>query len=288
MDTSAAAPRHVVVATDLSGPAAAAVTRAAQLADEHSARLTAVHVAPAGRNADFLEPAHAAVEALVTGLLFDTALDGAKPAIAVRQGRAAVEIAAEAADGGSDLVVMGGSGEHGLLQALVGSTAENVVRMSPAPVLVVKRASTDPYRSVLLALDTTPQSADAARFGMELTPLADHVVVHVSTVVGEGLMRAYGVPEEEVDQLRDAAADQARHEISRLTEAFTPRPRDVAVVSGHPPTRLAEAGRSCGAELIVVGTGARSPMSYAFLGSVAQHVMREAPSDVLVVPTVEA
>ncbi|KUI30366.1 hypothetical protein AU196_24585 [Mycobacterium sp. IS-1742] len=288
MGPAAAALRHVLVATDLSEPAAAAVTRAAQLADEHDARLTALHVEPAGMRTDFAEPARAAVRALVDALLDPATPDDAAPTITVRRGRAAVEITAEAADSAADLVVIGASGEHGLLEALIGSTAENVVRMSPAPVLVVKRPSPALYQSVVLALDTTTQSAEAARFGLGLTPAADHVVVHVSTVVGESLMHAFGVSGADVEELRRAALDQARREISRLTGTLTPCPHEIAVVGGHPPTALEHAAQSLDADLIVVGTGARSPVSYAFLGSVAQHVVREAHCDVLVVPTVDA
>ncbi|KUI23076.1 hypothetical protein AU195_17545 [Mycobacterium sp. IS-1496] len=288
MDTVTGALRHVLVATDLSEPAAAAVIRAAHLATEHGARLTALHVEPTGMRTDFSEPARGAVAALVDGLLDPSASADAAPTITVRRGRAAVEITAEAADTAADLVVIGASGEHGLVEALLGSTAENVVRMSPVPVLVVKRPGTDSYRSVVLALDATTESAEAARFGLGLTPAADHVVVHVSTVVGESLMHAFGVSGDDVEGLRRAALDRARRDISRLTGTLNPCPREIAVVGGHPPTALEGAARSVDADLIVVGTGARSRLSYAFLGSVAQHVMREAQCDVLVVPTLGA
>jgi nucleotide-binding universal stress UspA family protein len=289
MVMAAASPRHVLVTTDLSEPAGVAVTRAAQLADEHGARLTTLHVVPAGMSADIAHSARSAVEAHVARLLDrGLAATAAAASIALRRGRAAVEITAEAAQGAAQLVVIGASGERRLADVLLGSTAENVVRMSPVPVLIVKRSAAASYHTVILAVDTTRQSADAARFGCGLAPSAEHIVVHACTVVGENLMRIYGADDEQVDDLRQVATEEARQYISRLTDTLTPRPREVIITPGHPPTRLAEISQSYAADLVVVGTGARSPVSYTFMGSVAQHVMRESRSDVLVVPTVDA
>lgn len=47
---------------------------------------------------------------------------------------------------------------------------------------------------------------------------------------------------------------------------------------------IPEIGAEHRAELIAVGTGERSALEYAVLGSVAQHVLRHATTDVLVVP----
>ncbi|BBY15271.1 universal stress protein [Mycolicibacterium litorale] len=279
MAVATAAPSHVLAATDLSAPAAVAVTRAARLAGEHGAELTALHVLEAGTRADLTEIARAAVHTQLGAMVgADTA------AVTVRRGRAAVEITDEAAQRRADLVVIGAGGQRRLTEIFLGTTTENVVRMSPAAVLIAKRPVEGPYRRVILAVDTTPDSADAARFGCALTPTAEHIAVHACTVVGESLMRMSGVGDDQLDELRDVTVEQERELVSRLSETLTPRPREVVVTPGDPPTRLAELSRSRSVDLIVVGTGARSPVSYAFLGSVAQHVMREARCDVLVVP----
>lgn len=277
--TLAQPPSHVLATTDLSEPADVALSRAAALAGEHGARLSALHVLETAARDDLTESARTAVEAHVTGQI------GVDPErIAIRRGRAAVEITAEAARAAADVVVVGARGQRRLAEILLGSTAENVVRMSPAAVLIAKRPATSGYRKVILAVDTTAESAEAARVGCALTPTAHHVVVHACTVVGESLLRMYGVAEDQLEELRHVTTEEARQYVSQLSETLTPNPREIIVTPGHPPTRLAELSRSRSVDLIVVGTGARSPMSYAFLGSVAQHVMREARCDVLVVP----
>lgn len=273
-------PKHVVGATDLSEPAAVALARAGRLATEHRATLTALHVMERGATADLTDAARAALSVHVNAVAECT-----PTTVSVRRGRAAVEITAEVAQNAADVVVVGDRGQRGLAEAFLGTTAENVVHMSPVPVLVAKRPATQRYERVVLAVDTTAESAEAARFGCALTPAARHIVVHACTVVGENLLRMYGVDDAEVDRLREVATEDARRYVAQLSETLTPRPHEVMVTTGHPPTRLAELSRSRSTDLIVVGTGARSPVSYAFLGSVAQHVLREARCDVLVVPS---
>ncbi len=271
--------RRILVATDLSQPAGAAVARAGRLAIEHRAALTALHVLPAELGIDLAGNVGDRLRAHVAEFTRATPVE-----VAVRRGSVAAEIAAAAADGAADVVVVGAHGGDWLADLFVGGTAENVVRTLPVPVLLVRRPVTSDYRSVLLAVDTVATSARAARFGTALTPGAEHIMVHACTVVGERLMRIYGATEEQIAQLRRTSTAAARAEIERLSETVAPAPVRVIITDGHPSTRLVELCTSLAADLVVTGTGKRSPASYALLGSVAQHLIRQAPSDVLVVP----
>lgn len=284
MSDVAVIPRRVLVATDFSAPADAAIARAGQLAAQHGAALSVLHVLP-----DELD-----VDQDRVGLILreHAARCTAEPVdIAVRRGTVAAEIVAEAVASGAGLVVVGAHGGDWLADLFLGGTAENVVRQSTVPVLLVKRSSAavcenTAYRSVILAVNDTAASAEAARFGGLLTPGAEHFAVHVHTVVGETLMRIYGASEEQIEQLRRTSTAEAHEEIVRMAATFDPPPREVVVASGHPPTKLTEECDTRRADLIVTGTGARSAAAYALLGSVAQHVMRQSNCDVLIVPAV--
>lgn len=272
-------PQRILVATDLSQRAGIAVARASQLAHEHGAHLTALHVLPAEINSDIVDGARACLRTHLTAHL-----DGASADIAIRRGKADREIAAMTVDSLADLVVVGAHGAHWLADAFLGGTAENLVRMSCVAVLLVKKPSRAAYRTVVLAVDTSAASFDAAMFAVGLTPAADHIVVHSGVVVGEQLLRMHGVDPDEIETLRRTSTEEARENIARLIEVLPIQPKRVIITSGHAATRLVELCRTHAADLVVVGTGARSPASYALLGSVAQQVMRRSQSDVLVVP----
>ncbi|MCH9667626.1 MAG: universal stress protein [Actinomycetia bacterium] len=159
--------------------------------------------------------------------------------------------------------------------------------MSPAALLMVKKPAKASYRTVILALDDSAPAAHAARFAAALTPSAEHILIHICVVVGENLLRTHGAAEEEIDGLRRTCTDEIREYLTRLAATLTPAPKRVVIESGHPPTRLVEYCRSYNPDLAVVGTGARTPVSYAFFGSIAQHIVRQSQSDVLVVPAVK-
>lgn len=281
MGVAVAPLRQILVATDLSQRAGLALTRAAHLSRDHGASLTVLHVLPDEIDPDIARRARSSLVAHVTEHLESATVD-----VAIRRGKTTREISAEAVDRAADLVVVGAHGAHWLADAFLGSTAENLVRMSPAAVLLVKKPAKVAYRSVVLAVDTSEASASAARFATGLTPTANHIVVSVCVVVGENLLRMHGVGAEEIEELRMNCTEEVRERMTRLADALHTPPDQVIVTSGHPATRLAELCRSHAADLVVVGTGARSPMSYALLGSVAQQVMRQAAPDVLVVPEV--
>ncbi|GAA1926398.1 universal stress protein [Streptomyces sodiiphilus] len=276
-----APPRHILVATDLSAQSGPAVARAARLAARHGARLTAVFVAERGTDPELT--AYAArrlrehAEEHATGL-------GAAPAeTVVTEGRTAARILAEAEERGAGLLVVGAHGAHRLPEALVGSTAQNLVRASHCPVLVVRGPATGEYRTVLLAVDTSRISLDAARTGSALTPGARHVLAHADIVPGEHLMVMRGAGEEALTELRRVSTRRARAAIGELAAALDPAPAEIVVESGRPESALPALSAGHGADLVVVGTGTHSKLGYVLLGSVAEHVIREAPADVLVV-----
>lgn len=66
----------------------------------------------------------------------------------VREGRPAKEVIAYAESIDADLVVTGTRGRHGENRFLIGSVAENVVRMCKVPVLTVRRLTDEDPRRV--------------------------------------------------------------------------------------------------------------------------------------------
>jgi len=119
--------RNVMLATDFSPAAEVAAEVARGLATEVKARLHVVHVVP-----PLTDPAFEAerLEREVSRL-------GMPAEAALRRGRAAAELLAYAREQGIDVIVVGSHGRTGFSHAILGSVAEQVVRLAPCLVLSV-------------------------------------------------------------------------------------------------------------------------------------------------------
>jgi K+-sensing histidine kinase KdpD len=105
----------------------------------------------------------------------------------VKAGAAATEIAARAQAVKAELIVMGRRGGRPVRDALLGSTAERVVRRSELPVLVVRLPARDAYRKPALALDLDAAVDDIVGLLLRiLTPAACSGGVSRPTLPGGG------------------------------------------------------------------------------------------------------
>lgn len=133
-------------------------------------------------------------------------------------------------------------------------------------------------------MDTHESSLAAARYGIALSPGAEYYAVHSCVVPGEHMLRMHGVSEQDLTCLLQVCLEEVRPQIERMV-GTPPLPAGSRPLftSGSPTSTIPDLAGLHAADLIVVGTGARSKLEHALLGSVAQHVMRRAPCDVLIV-----
>ncbi len=143
-----AAIQTVLVASDFSDSAAAALDWAIGVARTVGARVHLLHVyhRPAVMFSPYdVNPPESVVAEIPKAAekRLDQELEKVKSAglegeAEVREGAAADVIAAAARDQGADLVVVGTRGLTGLEHVVLGSVAERTVRLSPCPVVTVK------------------------------------------------------------------------------------------------------------------------------------------------------
>ncbi|WP_031508604.1 universal stress protein [Streptomyces megasporus] len=276
-------PQCVLAATDLSEHGGEAADRAVALATAHGARVRVVHVLSPGVDPDLVEFAGARLRSRTRRY----ADGGENVETGLRFGRTGHALLDEARKTDADLLVVGAHGAHRRPDASIGGVPANLVRASGVPTLIVRRPADTAYRRVLLAVDDSEVSREAARVGTGLTPEAEHLVLHAGLVPGERLLLQQGVDDAGLEQLRSAVVEQARPGIERLADTLHPRPDRVLVVPGRAQDTVPERAESLGADLVAVGTGTRSGLGYTFLGSVARHVVVRSPCDVLVVPNAE-
>ena len=141
---------RILLPTDFSEYAKAAQNYAVDLAKKFGAELHLLHVSvdmlamvpEPGMNflppGDYLRDMQKAAKEALSQILPGDTCDGVKIVRDVRLGSPFVEIVRYAKDTDIDLIVIGTHGRTGLAHALMGSTAEKVVRKAPCPVLTVR------------------------------------------------------------------------------------------------------------------------------------------------------
>jgi len=173
----------------------------------------------------------------------------------------------------ASLVVVGPRGANPLKNMFLGSTADNLLREPPAPLVIAK--TPEPATRVLVCTDGSPNAQHAVETFAQL-PLADHAD-HIGVIGVIGVV-TIAVPDQrgQIDRGVDAAA-----------ELLSMRnPEAIRVESeGDIATALLEQATALRTQLLVLGTrGFAGLRRIVRLGSTASAVVRTAPASVLVVP----
>ncbi|MBA2541903.1 MAG: universal stress protein [Deltaproteobacteria bacterium] len=146
-------PKNILVPTDLSDGAEAALDYACELATKLDATVHLVHVIAipslgvpelgVGITSAVIDQVIAENQTKLDSLV-DARRDKTKfGQVLLRTGDARDVIEATTTDVNADLIVMGTHGRRGISRALLGSVAETVVRSAPCPVLTVRTAKDD-------------------------------------------------------------------------------------------------------------------------------------------------
>jgi nucleotide-binding universal stress UspA family protein len=201
----------------------------------------------------------------------------------VRRGHPADGLEVAAVERDLDLLVVGSRGRTGLAAALLGSVSGSLLHSMPTSILVARPPTSTPRR-VLLAVDGSESSIDAARFLAEM-PLPMDLDIRVLVSVTAWTDEYASIPAGDFTELvageRRHAAEIADQALAILGEAG--RSGIATVTDGDPRREILDAARSFGSDLIV--TGARGLGGFAGLihGSVSRGVSQNAACSTLVV-----
>lgn len=269
------------------------LARAAEIARAHRARLTIVHVIDSLTGFDFASTdlrriqhqmrldAHESVETEVAKQVVGVAeID-----VRIETGSASLHLIELVDEINADLVVMRAHQCNSILEKIIGSTTDRVIRASSAPVLVVKRPVTHAYQGVVVATETLDDSDAVAPFLAALFPLAGLQLIHVVRIPPqfEAAMLHAGAGQS-VAAHRDALVRKAKAGMRDMSERLTQRSIRSAtrVVVGDPATSLVRATWSPKVDLIALGPDSTGRIRRALLGSVTRRVLRRAACDVLI------
>ncbi|HRO58165.1 MAG TPA: universal stress protein [Burkholderiaceae bacterium] len=264
--------------------------RAIQLAAEHEAKLVLIHAIESLPASDPGLPSTVKEEAIaevlaaeaIASLEHMAASAAVQTEIEVECGKADPFIDRLIRDRAADLLVIGSGKPRNLRERVFGSTADRVVSAGLCPILVVKRASDEPYRRVLAAIDFSPMSFAAARTAARIAPRAALELIHALEIplAFEQAMLKAGTSRAEIDQYRRAKARAAYAEL-RSARTSLSVPGKIRVVRGDPATALVRLTRSVKTDLVALGIQGRNAVSRMVLGSVARRVLGASSCDVL-------
>lgn len=276
--------RSALIATDFSAAADWAIQRAASIARETGLHGALIHVLPGTLPAAFHLHAESRARQALAVVAGELQRQGLHFEPRLVSGDVSAELARAASE--FDLVIAGARGEDVLLDFALGRTSHHLVRQSPRPILVVKRAADRAYRRVLAAVDFSATSRAAVLCGSQIAPQAHLDLVHAFEVDFESAMRRGGVGEDKVEAYRSQAREKATGDMGDFSGGLgLGRERTwPTVMRGYPPKVILDRAREMRADLIVMGKHAAGLVAQALIGSVALQVLRMAECDVLVVP----
>lgn len=286
----------ILAATDLSTPARHAAERAALISQQGEVPLCLLHVAnlaPLQRLRQMLTSQHESVEQQVLASArqrLQSAADALQSRFDINVderlvvGSLITEIRSVADELACGLMVCGARGESLLRHMLLGSTAERMLSNTTRPLLVVKQAPHQHYKSVLVPVDFSISSIRAIQHARMVAPDAQLVVLHVFEVPFEGHLRYANVDEETINHYRVLALQEASQRLQALCQDAGLSAKDSrhVVVQGDPANRILEQESEQDADLIVMGKQGESAMESLLLGSVTKQVLVESQCDVLV------
>jgi nucleotide-binding universal stress UspA family protein len=282
-------PTRILVPTDGSDPATAALEHALDVAADRGATVHLLHVA------DTKEPSLTRLGTDVVDVLeregteiiseaADLAADrGVSVSRHVVQGDPPEVIVESATADEFEFVAMGAHGRRGLGDYVLGSVTDYVVNRAAVPVLTVRAADDAthpyPYADVLVPTDGSDHATAALERGSEVA--ARHGArLHLLSVVDElpEVLDAESIQlsdqlEENVQEVLDEAEATARR--AGVDDVRT------TVATGSVPREVTSYAESEGIDLVVMGTHGHTGLDRHLLGSFTERVIRTSPVPVL-------
>jgi nucleotide-binding universal stress UspA family protein len=280
---------RILCATDLLPKSEAAIERAGLLSNQLNADLSLLHVvSPENSHQDLEQTLRSALvrtKNRAKPLLWST---DRKADVAVRVGNPARIILETAAQSEAGLLVLGSHRKRPLRDVLEGTIAEKALATRKYPVLVVRDETLKPYRRVLLALDLSDASVSAIRAAESLVikPDVKTVVVHAHNHPYRDMLNIAEVSERtEARYLREWKRDATRRvrDLLRLESDDAERYL-IHIEQKHTTPGILQSIERFSPDLVVLGTHGGGRLRRAFIGSVANRVLRQTGCDALIVP----
>ena len=291
-----AAPRNVLLATDLSARCDRALDRAVAIAADANAQLTILHVYEelGSRRTYGRHPAPSwqappdavaiAKRRIRQGLRADVGDAVERATVLIEDGEPSEVIERVAASERADLIVTGVASERPFASqpVILGRTVEKLLRRVQIPTLIVRNRPRASYEHILVATDLSEPSARALQVALRFFPNQALHLLHAFEIPYAGLIDD---PHRQAPTFQVVHAEELAAFIDKMVLPEEARRRLVKLVEpGRPAQLVHEYVRDHSADLVVLGTHGRGAMLEAVLGSTAKNILLSLHCDALLVP----
>lgn len=219
--------------------------------------------------------------------------------VTVRCGKAFIEIILHAASVRAGLVIKAPEPFTGRAARLFASTDQHLLRKCPCPIWLIPDGGAREVRTVVAAVDVDPEAAEPQTLAdvnarvMEAAyavcePDGEIHLLHAWQAEDEGLFRAFGGDGEQAAQAyADAVKAARRRNLDALAQAHPPPqpgPRVIKrLMRGPAHAVIAEVAKRVRADVLVMGTVARTGLRGVIIGNTAENILNAAPGSVMAV-----
>ncbi len=140
------------------------------------------------------------------------------------------------------------------------------------------------FQRILIAIDNSPHSMNAAKKGFELAQ-ALNASIGVAYIID--IMKEPVIPE--TGRISESTQNKSLTKANRVIDKLVKGYPDVGEITrftseGFPKKEIVMIAKDWEADLIVMGTHGRTGLSYLILGSVSEYVIKHSAVPVMVVP----
>ena len=277
---------HILVPTDGSDCAQAAVGYAVDLATRYEARVHALCVVDSRtlENAPQYDQLKKERKKVAEGTCNAISGSGVLVEQAVRTGVPHEAILRYTTDQDIDLIVMGTHGRTGVARYLLGSVTEKVVRLSDVPVLTVKAEDdevTYPYTDILVPTDGSEGAEAAIDSAVDVASTYD-ARLHALSVI-DTMAMGVDVRSGAIFDVLEESAQSAVETIEEQATQASVSAVETAIEHGNPYRGIRSHVEAHDIDLVVMGTRGRSGVERYLLGSVTEKTVRTSPVPVMTV-----
>lgn len=182
----------------------------------------------------------------------------------------------------SDLLVLGKSGKGGLAKALIGSTASRAIGASQVDVLVIPKNTTLKLKKMLVPVDGSLYSEEAAMRALELASHLKSEIILLSVV--EIPFELYETATD-IGKMVEHLKTEAEEFIRKLKSKYKEKGIEVKgyVVEGIVEEKILEIAEKEEVDLIIMGSHGKTGLKRLLMGSVTEKVLTLGTKPVLVV-----